>query len=500
LSENEYSPTLETLLQGMDRAQLLALVRHLMEQQPNLVSLIRQQMILSQPFALNKIVNDFQSLSQTHSTTMRRQVRDCLRSGEPLQKLRSLLEKLPVFLEAGEGGQALALLEVITDEYIQDQENCDEDEYEGYDFYENDERIINFLEELDQAWAETILNIQLTVEQRQHWDRCFHGWEDDLDHSIIEYFFSAAPAALKYGWDDPALQQVLQGKNEELPWEDENGKDSLVKVYLRLLENQQRYQEYLLLAKAARHDLTYILMLIELNDIPRAVTACLEKLTDSIDILKVAQILGEKQAYTEALKITRYGLTLEDYNTSQLAEWTCNFAEKVGQNDDALQAGILACQKKPNLSMYLKVKNLAGVRWPTVREQLLVQLRVIKHHYYDYENIAIFLHEGLIEEAISALPNYAGESIIKRVIEAALPTHADWVISIAQRRIEAILKSGKPSNYNEMINWLEKLKSVYMFKQQHQEWQNYLIELREQHKRKPRLVELLDKFKTNSIL
>jgi uncharacterized Zn finger protein len=125
---------------------------------------------------------------------------------------------------------------------------------------------------------------------------------------------------------------------------------------------------------------------------------------------------------------------------------------------------------------------------------------VIKHHYYDYENIYIFLHEGLIEEAIAALPNYAGESIIKRVIEAALPHHADWVISVAQKRIESILKSGKPSNYNEMVNWLEKLKSVYMFKQQHQEWQNYLLELREQHKRKPKLVELLDKFKTNLVL
>jgi uncharacterized Zn finger protein len=191
---------------------------------------------------------------------------------------------------------------------------------------------------------------------------------------------------------------------------------------------------------------------------------------------------------------------LEDYNTSQLAEWTCSFAEKLGQKDDALQAGLVACQKKPSLSMYLKVKSLAGDHWVTVREQLLTQLRVIKHHYYDYENIYIFLHEGLIEEAIAALPNYAGESIIKRVIEAALPHHADWVISVAQKRIESILKSGKPSNYNEMVNWLEKLKSVYMFKQQHQEWQNYLLELREQHKRKPKLVELLDKFKTNLVL
>jgi uncharacterized Zn finger protein len=241
-------------------------------------------------------------------------------------------------------------------------------------------------------------------------------------------------------------------------------------------------------------------MLIELNRIPQAVTACLENLTDSIEILKVAQILGEKQAFEEALQVATYGLALEDYNTSQLAEWTCSFAEKVGQNEVALRAGILACQKKPNLSMYLKVKSLAGTHWSTLREQLLAQLRMIRHHYYDYENIIIFLHEGLIEEAISALPNYAGESIIKRVIEAALPTHTNWVISIAQKRIEAILKIGKPSNYNEVVNWLEKLRSVYLFKQQQQEWQNYLAELREQHKRKPKLVELLDKFKTNSIL
>jgi hypothetical protein len=257
-SKNEASMTVEILLQGMDRAQLLTLIHHLVEQQPSLIPLIRQQS--TQTLSSDPILRLFQSLSQLDLTTLRRQVRNHLRSEEPLQKLRSLLEKLPTFLKDGNNNQALALLEIITDEYIQNQEDCDEDEYESHDFYENDERVINFLEELDQTWAETILNINLTSEQRQYWDHCFHGWEDDLDHSIIEYFFSAAPAALKYGWDDPILQQVLQGKSEELPWEDENGKDHLIKVYLRLLEKQQRYQEYLLLAKAAGHHLTYSIL------------------------------------------------------------------------------------------------------------------------------------------------------------------------------------------------------------------------------------------------
>jgi hypothetical protein len=103
--------------------------------------------------------------------------------------------------------------------------------------------------------------------------------------------------------------------------------------------------------------------------------------------------LREEGAVWEALEVAQYGLTLpeseprhsywatlNDYepvgiHRYQLADWTSNLAEGLGEQEAALSARIEAFKAQPSFKDYQKVPHLAGQNWSTVKADLLEYLR-----------------------------------------------------------------------------------------------------------------------------
>ena len=145
-----------------------------------------------------------------------------------------------------------------------------------------------------------------------------------------------------------------------------------------------------------------------------------------------------------------------------------------------------------NLENYQRVAEIAGERWPERRTGLLDHARQTKSTYPKGQ-IDVFLHEGLIDDAITALDPYASHTLVEQVVDAALQLQSqlEWVIQACRKQAEYIMDKGKAELYSSAANWLAKARKAYQMLGQKEEWQTYLDELLSQHGRKYKLVPML---------
>ena len=78
-------------------------------------------------------------------------------------------------------------------------------------------------------------------------------------------------------------------------------------------------------------------------------------------------------------------------------------------------------------------------------------------------------------------------------IATAVQAHApDRAVAIWKNKAERLIAQVKPSAYQEAAKYLRKASKVMRREKKLAEWESYLKELREQHLRKRRLIEILD--------
>ena len=132
---------------------------------------------------------------------------------------------------------------------------------------------------------------------------------------------------------------------------------------------------------------------------------------------------------------------------------------------------------------YTAVESIAGAEWLSVKPELLAQLAEAD---YAYAKIDIYLHEGMLEEAMKAVDrqSYADYSTVEKVIDAVWQTHPDWAIKHCKKQAEPIMDGGKSKYYHHAVRWVEKAGRAYLAAKREEEWQRYLEDLIQKHARK----------------
>jgi len=494
----EERPSIEALLADLDRDQLRSLVLKLVEHQPDLVDLVEAHVesLKAQAEEPPSESAPRQRRTPLDPASFRRQVHHILHSldhmrpseaywhvGEVVGKVRRVLDQAWNFIEAGDGRNALVILEAITEEYVQ-----------GWLFLDDSDGYASgFFNDLGPAWTEALLTADLSPEERRMWAKRLTQWQAELSRYGLEEVFDAAQAAALQGWDFPPLQRVLQGEvsehgawDEEAPW----FADELTAARLNVLERQGRYQEYLYLAQAEGQIQRYLTMLARLGRVEEAVAEGLAYAATVDEILALAEALREQGAVQEALRIAEHGLTLEGHKGT-LARWLRDAATSVGQTERALHAAIVAVRESPSLVDYQAVRDLAGADWPEVRAELLDYLRQQPFAFPEGQ-VEIFLHEGLIDEAIAVAERWGGYRLLEQVVDAAIEHRPEWVIHICRQQAEPIMDQGRSQHYHHAVRWLEKARTAYRVAGRETEWQQYLEELIRRHWRKYKLVPMLE--------
>lgn len=308
----------------------------------------------------------------------------------------------------------------------------------------------------------------------------------------MDEVLDVALEAAEQGWDFPPLQRILREgvtETEEPEVEAALWDGELVMARLNVLERDGRYQEYLHLARAGGRVERYATMLVRLGRVEEAVEYGLRQLATTEESLAVAKALRERGDLEPALQIAEHGLTLEGRRAT-LAAWLRDLAAGMGKAELALSAALIAFEEEPSLVAYMRVQELAGEGWPALRLELLDRLREARS-YYAAGPVDVFLHEGLIEDAIAAVDEGATHTLVERVVDAALESHPNWVIQACRRQAEPIMDEGKAQYYDAAARWLAKARIAHRIAGREDEWRVYLGELLARHGRKYKLVPML---------
>jgi len=486
----EQRPDFAEILAPLSREQLQTVVQNLANEQPEWMEAIEYQIALlasSKPAKSQKVVR--------HTTVdpkpIEREVERIIDryseqwNDEPaLDEIREIIQKADKFLEQGDGHNALVILGAITRAYIEDWMNLDGSSGESGAFFE----------ELDDAITEAVLSAELSQKDRQKWERDLETWQQEVKDYGVDSF-EMSRAALAQGWDYPPLQEVLQGTITGLgAWDTRPPAyaDNLARIRLTILERQERYQEYLYLAEAEGQTDCHLRMLAKLGRSQEAIALANEEMTTASEAWTLAQTLREQGQLEEALKIAMKGLSLGGPHNYQLAVWASELAEGIDQ-ETALDARLKAFQLYPSLPDYLKLKELAGKHWAALQKDLLTQLRQNSSYPSVRAKAAIFLVEGLIDDAIATVDQLSSHEVnaIHPVMDAAILHRPDWVIENARRRAESIIDAGKAQHYHHAIDWLQRVRAAHLQLGQMEEWKQYRTRILQTHARKSKLVSLL---------
>ena len=247
----EQRSSLETILDRLNEVQTQALIQELVADNPALIDDIEYFADRVAPSAPTKSSSESptQKKITVNVNSIRSKVRYILRDavshyeygGEEdpaTEEISSLIQDAQMYTQRGDTVNAIAMLEAITNSCI---ENWDLVDDYGVDPYE-------VASELNTVWCETIFSADIPEAEKVDLGVSLEFWNNEWDGS-----FDTAIAALKQGWDDPELTQILAGNisdyiaaEEEYPYDDGN----LTLIRLQILEREKRFTEYLHLAEA----------------------------------------------------------------------------------------------------------------------------------------------------------------------------------------------------------------------------------------------------------
>jgi uncharacterized Zn finger protein len=493
--ETVQRPGVAELLTGVGEVELRALLAELLTQEPHLIDWLEGRLAAlgksaAQPPAEPEVVESAKAKpaaapAPIDPAPFRRQARQILRASDRwdyyatsgvASQMSALLAQVDPMLEAGDGRNALLALEAITEPYLDS----------WYDFDDSDGELGALFVEIGPLFAEAILSADLSPQERKKWAETLTEWQGQVDEYGIDEAFDAAIAAAEQGWDYPPLLKVIRDGQitdqgawpGEAPWY----ADDLTLARLKVLERQGRTTEYLYLAEAEGQTALHLIMLVKLGRVQEAVDYALQYLATADDALALAKTLREYNHPQQALKIAEHGLALPSQVLLTLASWLRDFAAERSELNLALKAGRVAFNQSSALEDYLAMEALAGANWPALKAELLAQLGT----NYPYGCIDIYLHEGLVGEAIKAIDrrSYHHWDTVGKVVEAAWQTHPDWVIQQCKKQAEPIMDAGKSNQYHHAARWLERARRAYLAANRVEEWQSYLETLIHQHGRK----------------
>jgi uncharacterized Zn finger protein len=477
----------------------------LAERDPSMVVIVERTLALLYPAVTLAMPHqqgehDPSASSISDPSVLRRRVRsavhslDRMRSSEryrhieaAVSDVRLLLDQVWPLIHADQGEQAFSALEAITETYLEEWETLDNSGGEASSLFFD----------LGRAWSEAVLSSTLTRKQCQAWAVRLSRWRNRLiDHGVNDSF-DCAVAAAEQGWDYAPLHRVLQGKiTRQGAWSGEppSYADDLTGIRLSILERHGRVQEYLFLAQAEGQHVAYATMLIRQNRVQEAVDYGLQTLYTPQDALALATALFEQGEHEHSLCIARHGLTLEGGGAG-LAIWLREQAAGLNQRELALLAAEHAFRTEVTLDNYLRIAELAGEQWGQRRPELLAEAHHAELRFTEGW-VVILLHEKLLDNAIAMLTSYPGHELIARVADTVSTERPEWVIQASCRQAALLMSSGHTHNYQPAIDWLKRARDAYRFLQREAEWSAYFDTILYEHRRKSRLVPLLETLRT----
>lgn len=517
------------LLSGLSREQLLALLTKLLRELPDLSDWI-EAALATPSVSGQRQAPAAKRKKEVDAEVYRRRVRsvmhglDHMRASEAYWHVGGLVEGLRdversarEFLDAGDAESALRILLTLLEESS-----------DGFDYIDDSNgELGGYLDDLGVTLAEVILSLDLDEEQREDLVSDLDELHDQLSDYGVEGL-SVAMLAAQRGWGEPPREaparlaeadEEEEDEREEDEWEDEEwdksdeewdggddgalaaGDDwyasmwqredpaqALTRAKLNVLGRRRRTDDYLALCLRAGEHLRYALKLLELGRPREAVSHALKRLNSAGEALTLAQCLRESGHIKEAIRVGERGLRLGGRKAA-LGQWLGPVEEAQGRKKQALEAWLAAFREAPSLALWQTIKRLAGSRWSRLKPQAMSSLE----KFYDKQPLAQVLLEEQDWDAVTRVADKHAqdERVAATVADALIEHRPEWVIRASVKHAEGLIAPTKSNLYPAATDWLRRAKAAYARVGREEEWQKYLLRLKEQYRRRPALMAQL---------
>jgi len=234
------------------------------------------------------------------------------------------------------------------------------------------------------------------------------------------------------------------------------------------------------------------------GSIDELVTVMARDLSSAYQFDRIATELEAAGREREALTWLERGLAAFGPNyDGRLRDHLINSYLRDGQVDDAVALAERAFDSSATAALYtvLRRTSLAAGTWDTRRPQALARLRDRPGGHYPQsanEAVTVQLEEGDLEGAwADALARGCPDSLWRKLADAARDTRPDDAVAVYRRLVEERLRS--THHYREAVELLKVWRETLARFDREGELASDLRRIRDENRRRPRLIELLDK-------
>src|SRR5438105_3315213 len=113
--------------------------------------------------------------------------------------------------------------------------------------------------------------------------------------------------------------------------------------------------------------------------------------------------------------------------------------------------------------------------------------------FYDKQPLAeVLIEEQEWDAAIHVADKHAQDyRLVATVADALIAHRPEWVVCASVKQAESLIALTKSNLYLAAADWLRRAKAAYAQLGRTGEWQKYLLQLKEQYKRRPALMAQL---------
>jgi uncharacterized Zn finger protein len=296
-----------------------------------------------------------------------------------------------------------------------------------------------------------------------------------LSDSVPDFTECTTPAERRTiaGW----IRETMSGTGE---W----GRECFAGLLLELEADTLDDETYLRICRenGRRHDL--VDRLCQLGRVPEAIRET--ESAGDYDLMSLADVLESHGQGAEAERLVRE--RSRKSRDSRLLEWLKKRA--AGRKDTAavLELAEQLFADQPSLTGYQEIRKLATKfgRWEELRPKLLDGLKKKK---YTHVLVQIYLKEGDIDQALELMKSEReygfgygyGFGMKFEVAKAAEKTRPEAALEIYRKYAEQLIEQRGRTHYVEACRYLKKVLDLYQRLGQGTTWTRYLAQLREKH-------------------
>jgi|GEM_PF-2049494 len=517
-------------LKGKSQEELVALLEHLVQRQPEIASVL--ELLVELPLGVTSSQTQLSREQTIDPASIRRQVdlafdragNDWDAAGNAAVDLEQVYAIGQDFAQVGAWANAQIVYATLAEEILLQYDRYQDEGQLSWVLSECADGLLACLkaqpdlppdERLDEDERESLLTSLFAL---WHFGDRYGGIKPELASTMIAGA-TASERTLLEAW----LREKLQpGQDTPSQWRNRGPVG-----FLALLKQATGSNQEEILAEY-RHAQLYTELAeryLQLGRQSEALAVAQEHLTETFEITRFAEHLLESDAQWQgqalvliegrlAEEITALEKMPKDHMRPHTIDtyrrWLSEQYRLAGRVQQALDIEVARFQARPDEATYLTVRTAAqdagqgSDHWPGLRAQLLQTLKQQSHWA---ALVAIFVDEGAVEQALAALgeleraqkvPIYGYHSsslptLRVRVAQAAEEMYPDEAVQIYTRVVDALIASRGRENYQQAVTYLGQMKQLYQKMEREKTWEAYIVGLRTSHKSLRALKEELDK-------